>query len=402
MIALAKKVAALGFSSSMAIAQEARRLRSSGKPVIDLSVGEPDFPTPANVCDAGERAIRAGHTRYDSAAGILALREAIRSKLKRENGLDYTLEQISVGCGAKQVIFNALLATLEPDDEVIVPVPYWTSYPEMVRLVGGRPVLVTCSAANGFKLPPTDLERAITRRTRWVILNSPHNPTGAVYSKQELCALWEVLKKFERVGVISDDIYEHMTFAPHSFETIAAVVPGMQARTLTINGVSKAYSMTGWRVGYGAGPRELIAAINAIQSQTVTHTSTISQYAAVEALEGDQSVRVENGLVMAQRAQLTADCIRHINGMSCFAPSGTLFCYAACDGLIGSRAGAVTLQSDVDVARYLLEEALVAVVPGSAYGLSPYLRISFAVERETILEAFRRIAKALERVRLLG
>lgn len=398
MIALARKIACLEFSSSMAIAQEARRLRSSGKPVIDLSVGEPDFPTPANVQDAGVHAIREGLTRYDSAAGLLSLREAIRAKLRRENELEYTLDQISVGCGAKQVIYNALLATLEVGDEVIVPAPYWTSYPEIVRLVGGNPVIVPCPAANGFKLKPDALARAITPKTRWLILNSPNNPSGAVYSRQELLELARILRLHEHVGVISDDIYEHITFPPHEFVSVAAVDPEIYSRTLVVNGLSKSYSMTGWRVGYGAGPAALMTAINTIQSQTVTHASTISQYAAAEALNGEQCTRSQSASIMGRRAQRVADLIRETPGLSCIAPAGTLFCYATCEEIIGARSGSTILKSDVDVSRYFLDEALVAVVPGSAYGLSPYLRISFAADTDVLEAAFSRIRAAIVRL----
>jgi aspartate aminotransferase len=398
MIALSPRSAALGYSPSMAVADEARRLRREGRPIIDLSLGELDFPTPQNICEAAIRALRDGHTRYDSAAGLLALRQAICRKLERENGLVYSSEQISVGCGAKQVIFNALATTLHGDDEVVIPIPYWTSYPDMVRLAGGKPVFANSTQAQGFKLRPDALAAALNSNTKWLILNSPNNPSGAVYSPDELRQLATVLEDFPAVGVISDDIYEHMLYKPNVFATIASAAPSLKHRTLTVNGMSKTYAMTGWRVGYGAGPKELIKAIGAFQSQTTTHTSTISQHAAIEALDGPQDTRDEYARAMTLRARITADLVRRTPGLRCLPPAGAFYCFIDCSQLIGLRSAAKTLETDIDVARFLLEAADVAVVPGSAYGMSRYFRVSFAADREALETAFTRIAAAIGRL----
>ncbi len=396
MLHVAQHLAKVEPSASLAIAAEARRLRSLGKPVIDLSVGELDFPTPAHICEAAIRAIHRGATRYDTTSGILPLREAICRKLKRENRLDYAVDQISVGCGAKQIISSALFAMLDADDEVIIPVPYWTSYPEMVRLAGGKPVPADCAPDDGFKLRPATLDRLITPRTRCLLLNSPNNPTGAVYSAAELAALAETLARHPQVGVISDDIYESMVYAPAKFDTIAAIDPRLFGRTIVVSGFSKTYAMTGWRVGYGAGPAHIMRAINTIQSQTTTHTSTISQYAALEALNGSQTEQRLYAETMSARAKRTVQLVNETPGLNCIAPQGAFYCYVDCAGLIGKRSRGGVLNSDIDVAAYLLENALVAVVPGTAYGRSPYLRISFAADNEIVETAFERIAAAIQ------
>jgi aspartate aminotransferase len=395
MPSLSTRITTVKPSASMAIADEARRLRSSGVSILDLSLGEPDFPTPGNVRDAGITAIRQGFTRYDSAAGTVALREAICGKLKRENDLNYTPADISVGCGAKQIISSALFVTLDAGDEVIIPAPYWTSYPEMVRLAGGAPVIIDCSSDQNFKLQPAALEAAITPRTKWVMLNSPHNPTGALYSEAELRGLAKVLRPHQHVGVISDEIYEHMTFRPNVFRSLAAVDEELFPRVLTVNGLSKAFAMTGWRVGYGAGERSLIRAINTFQSQTTTHTSTISQYAAVEALNGAQEERVRHAQAMSQKAQLTGTLVRATPGLTHFAPAGAFYCFVGCHELIGKTSNGKILDSDTAVAQFLLDEARVAVVPGEAYGAPGYLRISFATSESELRAAFRRIQDVL-------
>jgi aspartate aminotransferase len=396
MLAVAQHLSKVEPSASLAIAAEARRLRSLGKPVIDLSVGELDFPTPVNICEAAIRAIHRGATRYDTTSGILPLREAICAKLKRENRLDYAVDQISVGCGAKQIISSALFAILDSDDEVIIPVPYWTSYPEMVRLARGKPVPAECRPSDGFKLRPDTLDRLITPRTKCLLLNSPNNPTGAVYSAAELAALAQTLARHPNVGVISDDIYESMVYDPSKFENIVAIDPRLHGRTIVVSGVSKTYAMTGWRVGYGAGPAHIMRAINTIQSQTTTHTSTISQYAALEALNGSQKEQGRYAAAMSARAKRAVELINGTLGFSCLAPQGAFYCYVDCAGLIGKRSRNGVLDSDVDVAAYLLENALVAVVPGTAYGRSPYLRISFAADNEIVEAAFERIAAAIK------
>jgi aspartate aminotransferase len=396
MLAVAQHLSKIEPSASLAIAAEARRLRSLGRPVIDLSVGELDFPTPAGICEAAIRAIHRGATRYDATSGILPLREAISAKLKREIRLDYAVDQISVGCGAKQIISSALFAILDPDDEVIIPVPYWTSYPEMVRLARGKPVLAECAPSDGFKLRPETLDRLVTPRTKCLLLNSPNNPSGAVYNAAELAALAEALARHPQVGVISDDIYENMAYSPGKFENIAAIDPRLCDRTIIVSGVSKTYAMTGWRVGYGAGPTHIMRAINTIQSQTTTHTSTISQYAALEALNGSQMERGRYADVMSARAKRTVELINKTPGLSCSVPQGAFYCYVNCADLIGKRSRNGVLNGDIDVAAYLLETALVAVVPGAAYGLSPYLRISFAADNEVVEDGFERIAASIK------
>lgn len=399
MIQLATKMMTLKPSSSMAIADRARQLRQEGAPIIDLSTGEPDFATPANICDAGVAAIQSGITRYNSVAGMKELRQAICEKLSRENNLRYSIDQVSVGCGAKQVVYNTLAATLREGDEVIIPCPYWTSYPEIVRLAGGKPVFVACPPASGFKVQPADLAAAVTSKSRWLILNSPNNPTGAVYSKTELLSIASVLASVPDLGVISDDIYEHIVFGQAKFQSIAALAPSLYDRTVVVNGVSKAYAMTGWRVGYGAGPTDLIKALNTIQSHTTTHTSTISQIAATEALSGDQTTRDSYVSTYSRRARTTVELINSVNGLQCAHPDGTFYCYVSCAELIGKRFDSRTLATDIDIAEYLLEAAQVAVVPGAAYGLSPFFRISFATSTSEIETAVQRIAEAITQLR---
>ncbi len=396
---LAKRFLKVGSSASMAVAAEARRLRALGKPIIDLSLGELDFPTPTHVCNAAVRAIEAGATKYDHAAGIRPLREAIAAKLERDKGLKYSPDRISVGCGAKQIISSALCATLDPGDEVVVPVPYWTSYPEIVRLYGGVAVLARCAAGNAFKLRGAELAAILTPMTKWVMLNSPNNPTGAVYGRDELRELADVLLDAPHVGVISDDIYDNMVFGPEPARNLVEVEPRLRDRTLIVNGVSKTYAMTGWRVGYGAGSAEIIGAINAVQSQTTTHTSTISQHAAVEALNGPQTASEEFARTMRSRAAATTSLVNGTEGLSCIPPAGAFYCFANCAELIGRRAAGGALDSDTAVAAYLLQSAQVAVVPGSAYGCSPYLRISFAADEGTVQSAFGRIAASIQALR---
>jgi aspartate aminotransferase len=397
-VEISKRLEGIAYSPSMNIADQARALERLGRPVIDLSLGELNFATPGNIADAGINAIRNGATRYDSAAGLMALRQSIRGKLRRENGLQYAVNQISVGCGAKQIISSAMFATLGAGDEVLIPVPYWTSYPDMVRLAGGKSVPVPCLPEHGFKLQPRALADAVSKRSKWLMLNSPNNPSGAVYSASELLAIARVLAEFPHVGVISDDIYEKMVFAPALFSNIVAVAPDLYERTLVVNGVSKTYAMTGWRVGYGAGPADLMRAINVVQSQTTTHTSTISQYAAVEALDGPNDVAQGYALEIGKRAEIAVRLVARTPGLTCVPPAGALYCFANCEALLGRRSPTGPLNSDVDVARYLLETAFVAVVPGGAYGLSPYLRISFAADPDLIESAFQRIAEAIDRL----
>ncbi|HHY6926786.1 TPA: pyridoxal phosphate-dependent aminotransferase [Burkholderia ambifaria] len=362
--------------------------RASGSAVISLSAGEPDFDTPEHVREAGIAAIRAGHTRYTQVAGLRALREAIADKFRRENGLDVNWRDTLVCSGGKQVIFNALAATLNEGDEVIVPAPYWVSYPEIVQLCGGRAITVACGADSGFKLTPGALEAAITPRTRWLILNSPSNPTGAVYSCAELKALAQVLLAHPHVLVLSDDIYEHLIFDGIGFSTIAQVEPRLRERVLTMNGVSKAYAMTGWRIGFGTGPHWLIDAMEKLQGQQTSGASTISQHAALAALTGPKDFIDHSRVAFQRRRDRVVEQLDQAPGLHCAVPQGAFYAFASCEGLIGktTRAG-VRLESDEDVVNALLDEVGVAAVHGSAFGLGPYLRIAYALDDESLLRA---------------
>ncbi|MDX8443202.1 pyridoxal phosphate-dependent aminotransferase [Mesorhizobium australafricanum] len=382
-------------SATKAMTARAAALKAQGHQVITLSQGEPDFDTPLNIVEAGIQAIRDGRTRYTAVAGVAPLREAIRDKLARENGLNYSIDQITVGCGAKQLVFNALFASLEPGDEVIIPAPCWVSYPDMVRLAGGEPVTVNCPEADGFKLSPEGLEKAITSRTKWLMLNSPSNPTGAVYSEAELAALADVLRRHPHVYILSDDIYEKLVYGAARFATMASAAPDLFDRTITINGVSKTNAMTGWRVGYGAGPIELIKAINVIQGQTTSHTSSISQYAAIEAIAGDQSYVPEFRAEFEKRRNLVVERFNSAPGLSCTVPDGAFYVFANCTGVLGqtTEPGRV-IATDTDFAMYLLDEAGVAVVPGSGFLASPYIRISYASSIEDLITACDRITAA--------
>ena len=378
-------------SQTKAMTAKAAALREKGVDVVTLSQGEPDFDTPNAILQAGSAAIDAGHTRYTPVAGVKPLREAIRRKFLRDNELVYDLEDITVGCGAKQVVFNAFFASLDPGDEVIIPAPCWVSYPDMVRLAGGSPVIVPCQERFGFKLRPQDLEAAITARTKWLLLNSPNNPTGAVYSETELRALAAVLRRHPHVLVLCDDIYEKLIYDA-SFSTMAEAAPDLAGRTLTVNGVSKSSAMTGWRVGYGAGPRELIKAMNTIQGQTSSHTSSISQYAAVEAIGGDQGHIAEFVSSFRQRRDMVVDRINAVPGLSCRVPDGAFYVFINCAGVIGKKTtpGKV-IENDIDFAMYLLEQFGVAVVPGVAFMASPYIRISYACSLSDLKRACARI-----------
>ena len=394
---LAQRLASVRPSATKAMTARARALRAEGQDVIVLSQGEPDFDTPPDVCDAGIAAIREGHTRYTAVSGIEELRKAVAAKLRRENGLDYDPSAIVVGCGAKQVIFNALFATLDPGDEVVVPAPCWVSYPDMVRLAGGTPVVVNCSAGSGFKLQPDELAAAITPRSKWLMLNSPANPTGAVYSEKDLAALGEVLKAHPHVSLLSDDIYEKLVYAPARFATMAAVVPELRDRTLLVNGVSKAHAMTGWRVGYGAGPQGLIKAMATIQGQTSSHTSSVSQYAALEAIGGDQSHLPPFVETFRQRRDLVCERLKRAPGLHCRLPEGAFYAFVSCRDLIGTqRSDGSVIRSDTDFAMYLLERFGVAVVPGSSFLAEGYFRASFANSTNALEKACNRIQAACE------
>ena len=369
--------------------------RSAGAQVISLCAGEPDFDTPGHVREAGIAAIRAGHTRYTQVAGLRALREAIAAKFQRENGLELDWRGTLVCSGGKQAIFNALAATLNEGDEVIMPAPYWVSYPEIVQLCGGKAITVACNAGNGFKLTPAALQAAITPRTRWLILNSPSNPTGAVYSRAELQALAEVLLAHPHVLVLSDDIYEHLIFDGLAFFTIAQVEPRLRERVLTMNGVSKAYAMTGWRLGYAGGPKALIKAMSTLISQSTSCVSAISQSAARVALTADQGCVREAAEVFHARRDRIEALLDAVPGIRCPRPQGAFYVYPSVEGLLGKRtADGRELRTDLDVVMFLLDDAGVAVLDGAAYGLSPYLRLSFATSMENIEEGCRRIREA--------
>jgi aspartate aminotransferase len=375
-------------------------LKAAGRDIIGLGAGEPDFDTPDNIKQAAVQAIARGETKYTPVPGTLALREAISAKFKRENRLDYTVQQITACSGGKQVIFNAMMATLDAGDEVIIPAPYWVSYPDMVLLADGTPVFVPCPEENGFKLRPEDLEAAIGPRTKWIILNSPSNPTGAAYSAAELKRLTDVLAGHSHIWVLTDDIYEHVLYDDFRFATVAEVAPALYERTLTVNGVSKAYCMTGWRLGYAGGPVELIKAMNAVQSHSSTHATSITQAAAVEALNGPQGFINEHNAIFKERRDLAVAMLNQADGLRCRTPEGAFYVYPSCAGVIGRRTpDGATIGDDTDFATYLLETEGVAVVQGAAFGLSPYFRVSYATSTQALEEACRRIQRACAALR---
>jgi len=381
-------------SPTMAITRKAREMKAAGFDVIGLGAGEPDFDTPNNVKQAAIAAIQRGETKYTAVDGIPELKRAIASKFERENGLTYKSAEITVGSGGKQVLYNALLATLNPGDEVIVPSPYWVSYPDIVLLAGATPVVVETKLEDGFKLSPKALAAAITPRTKWFIFNSPSNPTGAAYTREEIKALTDVLLKHENVWTLSDDIYEHLVYDGFAFSTPAQVEPKLKGRTLTMNGVSKAYSMTGWRIGYAGGPEPLIKAIATLQSQSTSNPCSISQWASVEALEGPQDFLKRWVASFQDRRDLVVSMLNQAKGLSCPTPEGAFYVYPSCAGCIGrtSRDGK-PIGSDEDFATALLQEEGVAVVHGAAFGLSPFFRISYATSIEALEEACRRIQR---------
>ena len=391
----ARRMSRIKASPAAMISAKAMEMARAGRDVIALSAGEPDFDTPDPIKIAAIRAIVEGKTKYPPLTGIPELREAICRKLERENGLRYTPDHVLVSNGGKQVIYNALAATLDPEDEVLVPAPFWVSYPDMALLAGGTPVVVAADAANGFRLTAEQLEGAITARTKWLILNNPGNPSGAVYSARDLEGLAAMLRRHPQVWVLTDDIYEHIIYGGGPFSTIAQVAPDLHARTLTMNGLSKAYCMTGWRIGYGAGPTELITAMAKVQSQTTSGASSISQWAGVEALDGDQAFIRDNVAVFEERRDLGVAMLDQADGLSCNPPNGAFYLYVDCAGTIGKRTpdGAI-IENDGDFAKYLLDREEVAVVHGEAFGLSPYFRVSYALATDRLAEACRRIQRA--------
>ena len=381
-------------SATVAISAKAGELKAAGHDIISLGAGEPDFDTPANIAEAGIRAIREGKTRYTAPDGIIELKQAICDKFARENDLTYKPNQISVSTGGKQVLYNALMATLNPGDEVVIPAPYWVSYPDMVLLAGGTPVIAQASLQTGFKLTADQLESAITPNTKWFIFNSPSNPTGAGYSRAELKQLTDVLMRHPHVWVMTDDMYEHLHFDDFEFCTPAQVEPRLYDRTLTVNGVSKAYAMTGWRIGYAGGPEELIKAMRKIQGQSTSNPCTISQWAAVEALNGPQDFLPVNNATFQRRRDLVVSALNAIDGIRCPTPDGAFYVYPSIAGLIGKTSAAgVKIDNDEAFATALLEETGVAVVFGAAFGLSPNFRISYATSDEALTEACARIAR---------
>ncbi len=391
---VADRLLAVKPSATLAVTTKAKELKAQGVDVIDLGVGEPDFPTPKHICDAAKAALDRGETKYVPVAGTLAFRQAICDKLKRENGLDYTPDQITVNCGGKGTLFNIIMATVNPDDEVVIPAPYWVSYPDMVRIAQGTPVFVTGKEETGFKITPEDLEKAITPKTKWFILNSPSNPSGAAYTVDELRALAGVLKKHPHVWIISDEIYEHIVYDGFKSHSIAAVAPELKDRTMTVNGLAKSYSMTGWRVGYAAGPVEVIKAANKIQSQSTSHAVSFCQSAGVVALNSPLDFLKERNDIFKARRDMVAAKLNAIDGVSCRTPEGAFYLYPSIAGCVGKKTptGKV-IENDTDFVTALLETEGVAVVPGVAFGLSPYFRLSYATSTELLEKACDRIKK---------
>ena len=381
-------------SATLAADAKARELKAAGKDVISLAAGEPDFDTPENIKQAAIKAIRDGKTKYTNVDGIPELKEAICGKFARENSLTYKPSQVNVSPGGKPVIYNAMVASLNPGDEVVIPAPYWVSYPDMVLLAGGEPKFVKTSAETGFKVQPADLEAAITPRTKWVLLNSPSNPSGAAYTRAELRAVADVLVRHPNVWILTDDMYEHLVFGDFEFTTIAQVEPALYERTLTMNGVSKAYAMTGWRIGYAAGPEPLIKAMAKIESQTTSNPSSISQWAAVEALNGTQEFIKPNAKLFEERRGLVVSMLNQANGMHCPTPEGAFYVYPSVAGLIGKKApSGKTICTDEDFCVELLESEGVSVVFGAAFGLSPFFRISYATSNANLEDACTRIQR---------
>jgi aspartate aminotransferase len=389
---LARRLSAIKPSPTIAVTTKAAELKAQGLDVIGLGAGEPDFDTPDHIKDAGKAAIDRGETKYTPPQGTPALRRAIVAKFKRENGLDYSTDQVTVGVGGKQVIFNAFLATVQEGDEVIIPAPYWVSYPDIVMLFGGTPVFVACGENARFKLTPEGLEGAMTPKTKWLVLNSPNNPTGAAYTRDELRALADVLLKHPHVQIMTDDIYEHLTYDGFKFTTICEIEPKLLDRTLTLNGVSKAYSMTGWRMGYACGPLPLIKAMNMIQSQSASHPASITQAATVAALDGSLDFLLLRNEAFRERRDMVVKMLNAAKGITCQTPEGAFYVYPSCAGVIGKTTPkGRKLNTDTDFVEALLEEALVAAVQGAAFGLSPYFRISYATSTETLQKACKRI-----------
>ena len=394
MTELSDNISRIKPSATMAATNKARELKAAGKDIIGLGAGEPDFDTPENIKTAAINAINDGDTKYTAVDGTPSLKKAIIEKFKRENNLDYLADQISVGTGGKQIIFNALLATVNPGDEVIIPAPYWVSYPDIVDFAGGESIIVKCNETSNFKITAEQLEENINENTKWFILNSPSNPTGSCYTESELSEISKVIEKFPHVNVMTDDIYEHLVYDDFEFKTISEVNPNIKNQTLTINGVSKAYAMTGWRIGYAAGEQKLIKAMGKLQSQSTSNPSSVSQAAAVEALNGDQSFLKTRAEVFKKRRDYVVNALNKIDGVSCVMPEGAFYVFPNCSGIIGKKTkNGKILDNDEDVVTALLEDAGVAVVQGSAFGLEGYFRISYATSDELLSSACNRISE---------
>jgi aspartate aminotransferase len=392
---VAQRLGRIKPSPTIAVTNKAKELKAAGRDIIVLGAGEPDFDTPDFIKDAAIKAIKAGDTKYTAVDGTPELKDAIIGKFKRDNNLTYTREQISIGTGGKQVLYNALMASLNPGDEVIIPAPFWVSYPDMTLLAEGVPVLVACPKENNYKLQAADLEKAITKKTKWLILNSPSNPSGAAYTWDEMKALTDVLLRYPHVWVMSDDMYEHIVYDGFKFCTPAEVEPKLYDRTLTVNGVSKSYSMTGWRIGYAGGPKELIKAMAIMQSQSTSNPSSISQAASVTALNGDQSFLKERNQAFKERRDFVVKMLNDSEGIECLTPEGAFYVYPSCAGVIGKQTpDGQTIKTDDDFVTYLLESVGVATVQGSAFGLSPCFRISYATSMDELKDACARIQKA--------
>ena len=392
---IAERLSRIKPSPTIAVTNKAKELKAAGKDVIGLGAGEPDFDTPDFVKEAAKKAIDAGDTKYTAVDGTNELKDAIIAKFKRDNNLKYERNQITVGTGGKQVLYNALMASLNPGDEVIIPAPFWVSYPDMVMLAEGTPVPVACKEENNFKLQPEELEAAITPRTKWLILNSPSNPTGGAYSRKEMKALTNVLLKHPHVYIMTDDMYEHLVYDDFEFCTPAEVEPKLYDRTLTCNGVSKSYAMTGWRIGYAGGPAALIKAMGIIQSQSTSNPNSIAQAAAVAALNGDQSFLAPRNESFKKRRDMVVDMLNDAEGITCLKPEGAFYVFPSCEGCIGKTTpDGKLIETDEDFVTYLLESEGVACVQGDAFGLSPYFRISYATSEEALKEACTRIQRA--------
>ena len=396
---IAKRLSLVKPSPTLAVSAKAAELKRNGVDVISLGAGEPDFDTPENIKLAAIEGIKKGITKYTNVDGMPELKKAVCEKFRRENALEYLPEQVIIGVGGKQVIYNLFMATLDKDDEVIIPAPYWVSYPDIVLLAEGKPVTIKAHIETGFKITPESLEKSITSKTKWFILNSPSNPSGAAYSKEDLILLADILRKYPHVQIMSDDIYEHITFDGFEFYTLATVAPDLKDRIFIVNGVSKAYSMTGWRIGYGAGNKDIIKAMTLIQSQSTSNPSSISQVAAIEALNGTQSYIAVNALGFRKKRDLVLNLLSKIKPLECYKSEGAFYLFPRCKKLLGKKTpSGKILENDNDVATYLLEHANVAVVPGIAFGLEGYFRISYATSEELLTKACNRIEESINQL----